>query len=249
MKARAVPRRRHPSLAARVRPFWMPIAALTVVVLAALGAAATWPGFYPRSVIVVGNHRVARAEILAHARIARGRSMWLQNTGAMATRITTIPQIATVTIHRIPPGTIRIAVTERQPFAILRSGTESVVVDHELRVLWPSVGDESLPELVLQPGFEVSDGQFVTARDALALRDAYDAIAGKRITVAALTLDPYGGLVATLQGGLRVLLGQQTELPQKLALVEAILTQVVRTQRRVAAIDVRAPGTPVIVYR
>lgn len=249
MRARAATRRRHPSLAARVRPFWMPIAVLTTVVLAALGAAAMWPGFYPRSVVVVGNHRVARAEILAHARIVRGRSMWLQNTGAMATRIAAIPQIARVTIHRIPPDAIRIAVTERQPFAVLRSGTQSVVVDHELRVLSPSVGDEYLPQFVVHPGFAVSDGQFVTARDALALRDAYDAIAAKRLTVAALTLDPYGGLIVTLQGGLRVLLGQQTELPQKLALVEAILTQVVRTQRRVAAIDVRAPGTPVIVYR
>lgn len=248
MRARTASRRR-PSLAGRVRPFWMPIAALAAVTLVGLAAAATWPGFYPRSVAVVGNEHVARAQILSRARILPHRSIWLQNTGAMATRIAAIPQIAGVWIHRIPPATIRIAVSERQPFAILRSGMESVVVDHELRVLWTSVGNERLPQLVLKTGFQLSDGQFVTARDALALRDAYDAIAAKRMPVDALTLDAYGGLVVTLQDGLRVLLGQETQLPQKLSLVEAILTQVVRTQRRVAAIDVRAPGTPVVVYR
>lgn len=248
MKGAAM-RRRKPSLAARVRPFWMPIAVLLAVAIAGLLAAATWPGSYPQRLVVLGNHRVSRAEILAHARVARHRSIWLQSTGAMAARIAAIPQIARVTIRRIPPAAIRITVTERQPFAILRSGTESVVVDHALRVLWPSVGDEALPKLLLQSEVELSDGEFVTARDALELRDAYDAIAAKQIAPAALTVDRYGGLVVTLHGGLRLLLGQPTELPQKLALVDAILTQVVGTQRRVAAIDVRAPGTPVIVYR
>jgi DNA-binding transcriptional regulator YdaS (Cro superfamily) len=45
------------------------------------------------------------------------------------------------------------------------------------------------------------------------------------------------------------LLGPQSDLAQKLTLVDAILAQVVHGQRRIAAIDVRAPGTPVVVYR
>ncbi len=48
---------------------------------------------------------------------------------------------------------------------------------------------------------------------------------------------------------MRVLIGQESDLGQKLTLVDAILAQVVRGQRRVAAIDVRAPAAPVVVYR
>ena len=52
-----------------------------------------------------------------------------------------------------------------------------------------------------------------------------------------------------MRNGLRLLLGSEKDLAQKLALVDPILSQVVGKQRRVAAIDLRAPATPVIVYR
>ncbi len=59
-----------------------------------------------------------------------------------------------------------------------------------------------------------------------------------------LDLDRYGGLEVTLQTGPRLLLGNGSDLPKKLALASAILAQIVHGERRVAAIDVRAPATP-----
>lgn len=242
-------RRRKLSAAARVRPFWVPLALLTVIILAALAVAATWPGFAVKRVEVAGNMRVPRTEILAHARVARERSIWLQSTGAIERRIEEIPYIATASIHRVPPASLRIVVTERVPFAVLRSGAETVTVDRTLRVLSMGIVATGLPVFILQPGVELSAGGFVLRRDAATLRDAYDAMAARQIEPLAVSFDRYGGLVITLHGGVRLLLGQEKDLAQKVTLVDAILAQVVRGQRRVAAIDVRAPGTPVVVYR
>jgi|HubBroStandDraft_5_1064220.scaffolds.fasta_scaffold00098_12 cell division protein FtsQ len=227
----------------------MPLALLVLLIVAGLAVAATWPGFTPKQVWVVGNHVVSSREILARAGIARGRSIWLQDTRGIARRIEGIPYVATASVHRIPPASMRITVSERAPFAILQSGPESAMVDRALRVLGPATEDEERPVLIVPAGLALWPGEFVTAREAVALRDAYGAISERRIIPLSLTLDRYGGLVITVRGGLRLLLGPQSDLAQKLTLVDAILAQVVHGQRRIAAIDVRAPGTPVVVYR
>ena len=242
-------RRRKRSAAARVRPYWVPLALVAAAVLLAIGVAATWPGFTVKRVDVAGNARVSRAEILARASVVRDINIWLQPTRAMRRRIEEIPYIATASIHRIPPATLRIVVTERAPFATLWSGAQSATVDRTLRVLATDVAAPGLPDFILQPGVELRPGAFVARRDAATLRDAYEAMAAKQIQPLEVALDRYGGLVITLRGGVRLLLGQERDLAQKVTLVDAILAQVVRGQRRVAAIDVRAPGTPVVVYR
>lgn len=241
-------RRRKVSPLARIRPFWLPISLVAAIVVAALGVTATWPGFETERIVIRGNHRVSQSEILSRAHVAFPRSIWLQNAGAIARRIEAIPYVGRVWIHRVPPSSIQITITERQPFAVLRSPPESVVVDHALRVLEPATGSDPQTLFIVRSGLVLVPGAFVTAREAITLRDAYDAMAARRIAPVALRLDRFGGLVVRLHSGLELLLGEG-ELSQKLSLVDAILAQVVREPRRVAAIDVRAPGTPVVVYR
>jgi cell division septal protein FtsQ len=217
-------------------------------VAAALVIGATWPAFDPDEIVITGNHRVSRAEILERAAIAPNVSIWLQSPHAIAARIETIPYVGRVAVHRIPPAEIRIVVTERAPFAALRSGTETVLVDRNLRVL--TVGaPATAPVLVVAPGLDLSPGRSVWTREAIELRDAYEGMSGSRIVPAELEFDRFGGLVVTTRSGLRLLLGSQSDLAQKLTLADAILGQIVGTQRRIAAIDLRAPGTPVLVYR
>jgi cell division protein FtsQ len=242
-------RRRKRSAAARIRPFWVPLGVLGLAAVAAAAFAATWSGFDPKKVEVSGNRRVSTAQILRAAGIAPHVSIWLQPTRAIARRIESIPYVGSAWIHRVPPASLRIAVTEREPFAILWSSPEGAIVDRSLRVLEAAGGDEPLPELIVRPDLGLRPGEFVVTHDAVELRGAYEAMAARRIVPRSLALDRYGGLVVTLRDGLRVLIGQESDLGQKLTLVDAILAQVVRGQRRVAAIDVRAPSAPVIVYR
>lgn len=217
--------------------------------LAAFAVAATWPGFDPSEIAVTGNHRVSRDEILQRAAISRNVSVWLQNPWAIAARIETIPYIGTVAVYRIPPSRIRIVVTERVPFATLRSGAQSALVDRNLHVLTAAPGQVAGPVLVVPPGLDLSPGSTVNARAAIELRDAYERMSGGRIVPVQLGFDRFGGLVITTSDGLRLLLGGQSDLGEKLMLADAILRQVVGSTRRVAAIDLRSPGTPVLVYR
>ena len=124
-----------------------------------------------------------------------------------------------------------------------------MLVDRDLRVLEPATGDETLPIFVVESSADVTAGEYLRTRDTIELRDAYEAIAARRIIPLELRFDRFGGLVVTIQGGLRLLLGTQNDLGAKLTLADAILSQVVGHQRRVAAIDLRAPAAPVLVYR
>jgi len=220
------------------------------VLSAAAGAVLTmWSGFDPSQVAVTGNRRVSSGEILRVADIPPNRSIWLDDTKAISTRIRTIPFVGTVSIHRLPPASFTIAVSERVPFATLTSNGRSAVVDRELRVLSPATGGERLPSFVLSLHRSLAPGTFVTVHDALVLRDAYTTMAAGGLTPSVLTFDRYGDVVASLSGGPRLLLGEPNDLARKVRLVNAILAQVVRRQLRVSAVDVRAPAAPVVVYR
>lgn len=227
----------------------MPIALCTIVVIVVFAVAATWPGFLTKTVLVTGNDRVSRGEIVTQARVAPHVSIWLQNTGAISRRIEAIPYVDVARVRRIPPSTIRIVVSERKPFAILRSGDDEAVVDRSLRVLEPAPEPAAYPVLILEPGVTLEPGAFVRRSSARALRDAYEKIDGGKIVPVSLEYDKFGGLVVTIRGGLRLLLGSENDLSQKLTLADAILAQVVTENRRVAAIDLRAPSAPVLVYR
>jgi cell division protein FtsQ len=227
----------------------MLIAVCAVLLLAALGLGASWPGFDPKTVAVTGNELVARSEILDRAAVASDQSMWFQSLGAMRARIETIPYIATATVRRLPPGSIVIVVSERSPFAVVRSGDDAAVVDRDLRVLQAATGEEKLPVFSVEPGLTLTPGEFLTRSGIVTLRNDYEAMIAAHVSPRRLELDRFGGLVATVRGGIRVLLGDENDFAKKLALVDPILSQVVSNQRQVAAIDLRAPAAPVIVYR
>jgi cell division protein FtsQ len=242
-------RRRKRSPIARLRPFWILIVLVVAVVAGALGFAFTDPAFDATQVSVSGTRRVSRDEILARARVWSHASIWLQNTAAIARRVEAIPYVAVARVSRIPPSTIDIVVAERSPFAVLSSGTETALVDRTLRVLELGSGDGTLPVLVVEPGLSLNPGDFVHAPSATELVGYYQVMEAHHLTPTQLGFDPFGGLVVTLPSGLRLLIGQQSDLAMKLTLADAILAQVAVNRRHVAAIDLRAPSAPVLVYR
>lgn len=237
------------SAAARIRPFWIMFALAGILSVAAGAFFTMWSGFDPSHVAVTGNRRVSSSEILRVADIPANRSIWLDNTKAIAARIRTIPYVGKASIHRLPPASLTIAVSERAPFAVLRSDGRIAVVDRELRVLSPAAGDELLPAFVLTLHGSLAPGTFVTARDASVLRDVYTTMASGGLTPAMLAFDRYGDVIAEVSGTPRLLLGQPDDIGRKVRLITAILAQVVHRRQSVSAIDVRAPATPVVVYR
>ena len=243
------PRRKKKSPAARLRPFWLLIA--LAAILSAFGGyyAATWPGFHPRSVVISGNRVVPAPQIAARAQIARDRNVWLQNMGSAASRIAKIPYVQSVQIHRGLPANVRIAVTERVPYARLRYGTATVLADRDLRVLQVGPGPSTLPLFVSKSAAVPKPGSFVRDVDLERLRDDYEVLGAQHIVVSSLEYDKFGDLVGTMRSGVQLLLGDDSTLSQTVPLVGPILSQVAASGRRIAKVDLRAPKTPVVVYK
>jgi cell division protein FtsQ len=249
VKSSATPRRRKKSAVARLRPFRVLIAAFVLALVAALGAAAVWPGFAPKSVEIRGNRKVARDEILARAAIADNVNIWLQDPHAIETRVEAIPYVATADVRRVPPATIAIDVTERVPFAIAAVGPRRWLVDRELRVLEPAGAAAVAVTLALPGGAAAVPGAFLSGPEALGLRSVYDELDAAHVAVVRVEYDRFGGAVATMPDGIKLLLGDDADMPKKIALIDPILAQVVRKGRPADAIDLRAPNTPVVVYK
>ncbi len=242
-------KRRKKSAGARLRPFWV----LFVVVIAAAAAgayrAATWPGFYPGRVAVVGNRVVPATEILSRAQIVPHENVWLQNAGSAAERIEAIPYVKTARVHRSLPASVTIAITERRPFAVLEIHSQHVLVDRDLRVLQNADGGSDLPLISVKAKSMPRTGQFVRDAQAERLADDYDALAGGHVAVQSLRYDKFGDLVASTRGGIALLLGDDADLQKKTPLIDPIISQVSASGKKLAAVDLRAPGTPVVVYK
>lgn len=234
---------------ARLRPYWM----LFLLVAIAAGAAgyygATWPGFYPRQVTVSGNNVVPSSQILARAQIAPRENVWLQNAHGAAARIEAIPYVKTARIHRSLPATVRITIDERKPFAVLQLGAQRAVVDRDLRVLQPDGKALGLPVIQGKGAAMPPVGAFVHDTSVARLRDDYVTLAQAHVAVRSLHYDKFGDLVAQTPGGISLLLGDDTDLAKKTPLIDPIISQVSATGKKLAAVDLRAPKTPVVVYK
>lgn len=237
--------RRKRSAAARLRPFWIVLIVLVVAGAAGGYYVTTWPGFRPAHIVVIGNHRVSRHAIASRVGLNRGINLWLQNMGAAAGRVAAIPDVGQVTIRRAFPASVTIVVTERVPYAKIRSGGESAVVDMELRVLQASP-QPGLPQFLVRATLP-SAGRFIKDERVMRLRDDYQRLADAHVVVATLRYDRFGDLTAVTPRGVNLLLGDDEDLTRKITLIGPILSQT--AGKKIAAIDLRAPGTPVVVYR
>lgn len=243
------PKRIKKSAGARLRPYW--ILFVLVVIAAAIGGyyAATWPGFYPKHVAVIGNRVVPTAQILARARISPEQNVWLQSAHKAAVRIEAIPYVKTASIHRSLPANVRIVIVERKPFAVLQYGTQRAIVDQDLRVLQADDAHVTLPVIEAAGESMPPAGAFVRDPHVQRLRDDYLALAQAHVAVRSLHYDKFGDLVAATTGGISLLLGEDADLAKKTPLIDPIISQVSATGKKLAAVDLRAPKTPVVVYK
>jgi cell division septal protein FtsQ len=244
-KARKVTGRRKRSAADRLRPFW--ILLLLFLAVGILGGyyVITWPGFRVRHIIVFGNHRVTSKEIIRRAALNGHVNIWLQNMNGAANRIVAIPNIGQVTIQRAFPAGVTIVVRERIPFAQIRSGSQSVVSDRDLRVLKVN-GAAGLPQFVIRIALPPV-GQDIKDERVVRLRDDYERLTDAHVVIVALRYDRFGDLIALTPRRVQILLGDDEDLVRKVSLIGPILSQT--AGKKLAAIDLRAPGTPVVVYR
>ncbi len=250
--ARGLPRRRKPSLVARVRPFWilfLVVAALLVWAGAWL-AHASWFRVARVAIDVPAASPVSREQVSAAAAIAADANLWLLDPGGIARRIEAIPYVDRATIRRsqFPRPAIEIAIAVRRPSACVRAGGHDVTIDDTARVLqagcaapmlpWIDAGEAPVPV----PGGTIRDAAIAgLLADAKVLADA-------NLDVRRLGRDRFGGLEAVDVTGVTLEFGDDADLAREAALVRPVRNGI-GTKRPIRAIDLRAPGTPTVVFR
>ncbi|HWT04883.1 MAG TPA: FtsQ-type POTRA domain-containing protein, partial [Xanthomonadales bacterium] len=250
-RSSTAPRRRKASLAARIKPFW--IFAVLLVGLIAWGGAwlvqSPWFRVTRIGIEVPLASPVSRDAVRAAAGISRDANVWLIDMRGAARRIEAIPYVDAAAIHRgqFPKPFVDLAITVRRPSACVRGRGGDVTIDATARVLQPECATAALPRIdagqatVPEPGGTVADpevGRLLA--DAKTLSDA-------NLAVHRIARDRWGGLEAVDVTGVAIRFGADDDLAKKAALVEPVRKGV--ANRSIRAIDLRAPGTPIVEFR
>ncbi len=191
---------------------------------------------------------VTERDVLAAAAIDRSSNLWLLDTRRMAQRIEAIPYVDQAQVRRELPARLTIAVTEREPAACVDSGAQTATIDDRRRILQAGCARTGALHIALpaqrlgRPGVTASAPELVTLlADARALRAA-------QVNVRTIGVDRFGGLVAVLPNGVRLLFGLDADVAEKAKLVGPVLTAAA-AGRPVRAVDLRAPETPTVLFR
>jgi hypothetical protein len=249
-RAKALRRRTKPSLAVRLRTFWV-IATLGLCVVLALALAViNAPQLRVRAIdaIVPNNGPVTKEMVLAAAHVDSDANLWLLNTGAIRARLEAIPYVATAATHRaqFPKPAIALEITLRRPTGCVRAGDVTVTIDAAARVLQTGCVAGSLPLVDAGTGAPGAPGTTLAAPDIdRLLADAK--LIGDHIPVRIVRRDRFGGLEAVDSRNVTLKFGNDADLAAKVALVEPIRAGAAHG-RPLRTIDLRAPNTPVVEF-
>lgn len=210
---------------------------LVGVLLLALVAGAVWGVYFSsyvtaRGVVVTGTRALGDARVEGVARVPTGTPLARVDLDAIRARVQTIASVRRVEVSRQWPHTVRIAVTERTPIAVVDQGNGLKAVDAG-GVLFGGYGTRPrrLPLVKTTPGTP-TEALVEAARVVDALPAA---IASRVATVAVSSVDQ---IELVLVNGRRVLWGSAEDSDQKAEVLGVLLKQPARQ------IDVSVPGRP-----
>ena len=200
------------------------------------------------AVEVAGARRTGVEAVVEAAGIDVGQQLVDVDLGRAGDRIALLPWVLEARLHRGLDGRVQIAITEREPVAVLGEAAAAVLVDPTGRVLARAADVPDLAEGLVRvagtsgdlvPGATVGSAAQGALELAGRLAEAVPGAIGE-VRVG-------DELVATLVQGGEVRFGDTTRLPAKLRSLETMLDQVDLTC--LERLDVRTPGTPVLTRR
>ncbi|MHB1323382.1 MAG: cell division protein FtsQ/DivIB [Coriobacteriia bacterium] len=197
------------------------------------------------SVEVTGNDRLSAADVTVLAALPPDATLLRFDASGVEERLMESPWIAGVTLHRRPPSTLRITVTERVPVAVVDTGMSFWFVDGDARVLTESVPAtgtvlpviRDLPDFAAEPGLRSASKAL---RNALAvLRGLSAELAG---TVRVVTAPSVNETALVTTGNVEIMIGEAVRLDEKSLLVADIVEE---RGEQVVFIDVRSVERPI----
>ena len=221
---------------------------VTRVAGAAAAGALLWVAFASplltvREVQVVGARHTGPAEVANAAGLSGDENLLLLSTAAVARAATTLPWVARAAVDRKLPGTIRVAIEERSPAAVVAGGEGRWLIDARGHVLAPASGlpviaDEGLDSL--RPGARVTAAEVVAGLRVLrALPEGLGA------RVEAVFAPSQERVTLSLDGAL-VRFGAAEQLDAKVVVLKALLERMHKEGIAAAYLDVRVPSSPAL---
>jgi hypothetical protein len=251
MSVRSVRRRRsRTSFVVRVRAFWV-IAILGAFACAGLAIAfinAPQLRIKHVSATVPDGSPVSTSDVLAAARITPDTNLWLLDTGAVRRRVDALPYVLSAGVHRsqFPEPSVAVDVTIRVATGCVRAGGRTVTIDATARVVQNGCASPQLAYVDAGSEPAPAPGERLTTPDIDRLLADAGAIAAT-VPVRIVRRDRFGELEAVDRDGVILRFGADDDLAKKLALVDPIRRST-EGAKKLRAIDLRAPDTPVVEF-
>jgi cell division protein FtsQ len=205
----------------------------------AADAIAQRAGFQSANVSIEGASRLSRADVLRVAGITESSTLFLIDVDATRARLLRNSWIAEVTVAKLYPDRLEIAIVEKKPFAVWQSRGNFFVIARDGTVI-----DQLARERVRDAGMPivVGEGADRRAQDFLDVLDRFPAVRGE--TVAAV-------LIAERRWNLRLKNGTDIRLPEEDADVALMRLVALDHDKRilsrdVSMIDMRLPDRVVV---
>jgi cell division protein FtsQ len=218
----------------RRRLRWVVLGVLVVVLIVGAFALVRSPALDVDRIEVRGAARTEQAEAREASGIALGSALVSLDAPAAERRLEAIPWVERATVSRSWPGTVRIALVERTPVAVVGTGAQAVQVDRDGRALAPASG----ADLPVVAGDPVAPGEHGSPTQRWVVATVAGLPADLRREVAAAAATP-SGIRLTLRDGIDVRWGDASQPTAKADAVQVLLEQADRST--IATIDVTVP--------
>lgn len=147
-------------------------------------------------------------------------SIFLVHPESVATRLLTLPYVAGVEVEASLPGKLTVTIIEQEPALVVQTTGAAFFVDAFGTVLAPAP-DSELP-VVLMAQADMAPGQQLDAELVTAILAVNAAISGDQ---SELSWDAANGITLRLADKREIVFGGPERMPEKLAVLDAILSQ------------------------
>jgi cell division protein FtsQ len=129
--------------------------------LAVVSTVTAWGGLGIQKVEITGQSETSEVDVLSALDIDSSPSLVTFDVDAARARVEALPWVRHATIRKLYPGTLRVAVSERSPFAVWQHDGTVSLVDHDGKLIVDGIDDRyaSLP-FVVGPGAGLRAGEF-----------------------------------------------------------------------------------------
>jgi cell division protein FtsQ len=208
--------------------------------LAALGMLTLLWGFMYSNDFSISSVEVRGANLGDSAEVALvagaiGESIFRIDAGHVAQRVAVLPYVERVTVETRFPDRVVVIVTERIPVIIWESAGQRQLVDERGHVIGPALS--SVLPVIAGSGDAPATGDTLDPRVIAASREIHRTLGSE---LDELHVDSGEGLVAVLDDTRTVILGDASDIPQKLA----IFSELERRGENWSLLDLREPGRP-----